>query len=70
MPFRLSMLALSSNQDLTKDELLSFAWRFGELERVGQPDPKMPYITLVTEWPINGNPWNGVKGGQVLAHRQ
>jgi taurine dioxygenase len=59
------LLLLFPNQDLTKDELLAFARRFGELELVGQPDPKTPYITLVTEKPINGKPWNGVKGGQV-----
>jgi taurine dioxygenase len=54
-------------QDLSYHEVLAFARRFGEPGRVGKAIPlsDSPYITFVTEKPVNGRPWDGVKGGEV-----
>lgn len=54
-------------QNLTKDQFVSFAARFGEVEdnRVLKTnDPENPYITLLTNKPIAGRPWDGYKDGQ------
>jgi taurine dioxygenase len=54
-------------QDLSQDEFLAFARQFGELGRVGKAKPlgDTPYMTFVTEQPVNGRRWDGYKGGQV-----
>ena len=53
-------------QEISREQLLAFAKRFGELEVVGKgsADPENQNVTLVTENPINGKPWHGYKGGQ------
>jgi taurine dioxygenase len=60
------LLLCFPGQDLNADELLAFGRRFGELDKSGQLNPgQSPYITQVTERPINGRPWSGYKTGQV-----
>ena len=58
-------------QGLGREELLTFARRFGELEPAHiNADPEQRSITLLSHEPLNGRPWDGYKNGPQLAFDQ
>jgi taurine dioxygenase len=51
-------------QNLDENELLAFAKRFGDLEFVKRRlHPETPHISLNSNKPVNGMPWDGRKSG-------
>jgi taurine dioxygenase len=56
------------NQDLSKEEFLAFARRFGDLisfspQDAVHPDPVLNNITLLTNKSVDGKPYTGLKSG-------
>ena len=54
-------------QNLTQAQFVAFAARFGEVEEnrhLKTSDPENKYVTLLTNQPIDGRPWDGYKDGQ------
>ena len=60
------LLLCFPGQNLERDELFAFAKRFGEPQKgpKANMDPDNPFLTFLTEKPVQGKPWYGYKGGQ------
>ena len=55
------------NQELTKDQFVAFAGRFGEYDRdsyLRPADAENPSMRLLTNTTVDGRPWDGFKEGR------
>jgi hypothetical protein len=61
------LLLCFPQQDLTREQMIAFAGRFGVVDdnsSVKHRDPKKPYVTMISSKPFEGKPWESFKNGE------